>query len=376
MSIEIIKPKVAKPDARGKAAPLQRAATKILSNLYFDSFAQQVAAISRAAAGGGIDPRLKRAPLVRAPSGLTTMDPTLGGFLVAPEFAPAITQSVYDQATLASRCDRRVTKNLLAGIKIPGLDETSRQEGSRYAGTTVYWPAQEGTTVSSTFPKWRALELAGHKIMAIVMATNELMADAPLFGSYIMDVLPKALAWELDLQILTGTGAGVPLGVLNSPATIVVPKVTGQTTKTVMNDNILQMWQRLPGPSRTRAVWLVNEDMDQQLDLLGANTNPNTYVPAGMYGNKYPLLKGAPVICTEQSPQLGNLGDIVLADLGWYIVADGGQRSMLSLDVEFNNDQAVLRFVWHVDGRASVTTPITPYNGSSTRSPFIALAAR
>ena len=213
--------------------------------------------------------------------------------------------------------------------------------------------------------------------MAIVMATNELMADVPLFNSYIMDVLPKASPGSLISRYYLGTGAGVPLGVLNSAATIVVPKVAGQTTKTVTNDNILQMWQRLPGPSRTRAVWLVNEDMDQQLDLLGANTNPNTYVQAGMYGNKYPLLKGAPVICIGNG-SFGSLGDIVLADLGWYIVADGGQRSMLSLDVEFINDQAVLRFSLdsRMDGRASVTTPITPYNGSSTRSPFVALAAR
>jgi HK97 family phage major capsid protein len=278
----------------------------ILSELQFRSLADNIRAIVQASEGKP-NSRLKRAP-----SGLTTMDPTLGGFLFAPEFAPAITQSVYDQAFIASRCDRRVTKNLLAGIKIPGLDETGRQDGSRYAGTMVYWPGQEGTTVSCTFPKWRNLELSGHKIMGLVMATNELMADAPLFESHIMDVLPKALAWDLDLQILTGTGAGVPLGVLNSPATIVAPKVNGHTTKTVTNDNILEVWQRLPEPSRTRAVWFVCEDMDQQLDLLGANTNPNTYVPAGMYGNKYPLLKGAPVICIEQCPQLGNLGDIVL----------------------------------------------------------------
>ena len=62
MSIQIIKPKIAKPEARGKAATLQRAATKITSNLYFNSFAEQVAAISRASSGGPINSRLKRAP--------------------------------------------------------------------------------------------------------------------------------------------------------------------------------------------------------------------------------------------------------------------------------------------------------------------------
>jgi hypothetical protein len=51
-------------------------------------------------------------------------------------------------------------------------------------------------------------------------------------------------------------------------------------------------------------------------------------------------------------------------------------NSAISLHVRFDSDQALLRFTMRVDGRPSFTTPIAPYNGSLTRSPFVALAAR
>jgi hypothetical protein len=51
-------------------------------------------------------------------------------------------------------------------------------------------------------------------------------------------------------------------------------------------------------------------------------------------------------------------------------------KSAMSLHVRFDTDQALLRFVMRVDGKPSFTTPITPYNGSLTRSPFVCLGAR
>jgi hypothetical protein len=44
--------------------------------------------------------------------------------------------------------------------------------------------------------------------------------------------------------------------------------------------------------------------------------------------------------------------------------------------VRFLNDEMVWRFVWRVDGQSAFASPITPYAGSSTRSPFVALATR
>jgi hypothetical protein len=74
------------------------------------------------------------------------------------------------------------------------------------------------------------------------------------------------------------------------------------------------MWSRLPAPCRKRAVWLVNEDVEAQLELIGT-ASPSTiglYVPQGVGGNEFALLKGRPVVVAEQCPALGTPGDICL----------------------------------------------------------------
>jgi HK97 family phage major capsid protein len=125
-----------------------------------------------------------------------------------------------------------------------------------------------------------------------------------------------------------------------------------------VRENVNKMWKRA----------------DEQLEALGGN--PGTYIPAGVYGNEYPLLKGRPVLTIEQCPTLGTSGDLVLADLSKYIIVDGGLNTMLSFHVLFDSDEVSFRFTMRVDGKPSFTTPITPYNGSLTRSPFVALQSR
>jgi hypothetical protein len=48
----------------------------------------------------------------------------------------------------------------------------------------------------------------------------------------------------------------------------------------------------------------------------------------------------------------------------------------ISGDVLFLSDQVVFRFKLRVDGKPLWTSPITPFNGTQTRSPFVALAQR
>ena len=110
-----------------------------------------------------------------------------------------------------------------------------------------------------------------------------------------------------------------------------------------------------------------------QLDSFGFT---GIFQRAGSAGNAAPLLKGRPVIEVEQAPALGSFGDIVLADLSQYILVDGGFRAMLSADVRFLNDEAVFRFTMRVDGKPAWASPVASWNGSATRSPFVALAAR
>lgn len=311
------------------------------------------------------------ARLLRAAS---EVDPTSGGFLVGPRWSDQLRESAYDASVLAQLVDIEEAERP-ADVKLPSVDETSRADGARWGGFVSYWAA-ESATVASSWPRVKLLEFSGHKIIILVRCSRELLSDASVLGGFISKGFAAEAGFKLDQAVLSGTGVGTPLGMLKSDCLITIPKEGGQAAASIVSENVKKMWSRLPVPCRRRAVWFCNEDVEGELETLGGASGAALYMPAGTGGNPYPLLKGRPVYVLEQSPQLGQVGDIVLVDPTQYQIIDGGQRTALSLQSRFDNDEVVFRFTWRIDGKGIFSSPITPYSGSSTRSPFVALAAR
>jgi HK97 family phage major capsid protein len=79
----------------------------------------------------------------------------------------------------------------------------------------------------------------------------------------------------------------------------------------------------------------------------------------------------------EQCSTVGTVGDIVLADLSQYLLAEkGGMEAMASAHVRFLYAEQTFRFMMRVDGQPLWSTALTPANGTNTVSPFITLATR
>ncbi len=341
----------------------------------FSSLREFWGAIRAAQFDGVHDRRLVGPDLTgRTSTGLSEVDPTNGGFLVPSQWADTFLASLYDESTIAPLTWTEELTGPLVEFNLPGVDETSRVDGSRWGGVQAFWAA-EAASVSPNFPKAKNVQFGPKKMIGLVWLTNELGRDAAMFEAFVKRAFASEMGFKLDASILSGTGAGTPAGLLNSNSLITIAKESGQAAGTIFQANISKMWARLPAASRKRAVWLVNEDVESTLDTLNVGDRPNIYSPAGEQ-RPYPLLKGRPVIAVEQSPALGKVGDIVLADLTQYLTVSGAPQYALSADAGFLSDQSVMRFTLRVDGQPMWTSPITPYNGTSPRSPFIALAAR
>jgi HK97 family phage major capsid protein len=339
----------------------------------FGSLAEFLIAVREAEVGGRIDPRL------RAAHGANEGNPADGGFLIPEVFSTNLITSIYEGSIFWPLCETDVRSGTgpLGGIRVPGIDETSRADGSRFGGAASAWAAEDGQ-ISASKPRFKSIEFKPHKLLGFVFGTNELIADAPLFDSHVRRALVAELSFKIDTAIVSGSGAGLPLGMLNSPALITVAKDTGQAAGTITASNLSGMWKRLPGPSRKNAVWLVHEDVTEQLDGLVAlgQLNPALYQPAGTNGSRVALLKGAPMIDAEQCQPVGTPGDIILADLTQYLVIVAAPKIALSAHFHFDQDESVFRFALRVDGKGVYSSPITPFNGSTTRSPFVAIAQR
>lgn len=345
----------------------------------FRSFGEQMQAVIRAAQPGGmVDPRLT----LRVPTGMSEGQPSDGGFLVQTDFSAELLKRAYDTGQVASRCRRVAVSSNANGLKINAVDETSRANGSRMGGVRGYWAAEAGTKTASQ-PHLRQIELSLKKLVGLCYATDELLADAQALDNILTQGFAEEFGFLLDDAVIRGTGAGQPLGILASPALISQAAEGGQVATTIVAENLMKMYSRMPGRNRQNAVWFINQDIEPQLMQMGVAVGlggPLVYMPpGGLSQAPYGTIFGRPVVPIEQCSTLGTVGDIIFADLNEYLLIDkGGMQSASSIHVNFVNDETAFRFVYRVDGVPIWASVLTPYQAgaATTLSPYVALATR
>ena len=338
----------------------------------FASFGEQLMAAYRAAMPGGkVDERLS----TRAASGLNESTPSDGGFLVQQDFVTELLKRTYETGILASKVKKIPISTNANGMKINAIDEDSRANGSRWGGVQTYWEG-EADEITASKPKFRQMELSLKKLTGLCYATDELLQDAAALEAVIRQAFAEEFGFKIDDAILSGSGEGEPLGILNSGAIVTVTKEASQTD-VITVENLIKMWNRLWSRSRANAVWYINQELEPYLYTLKIGDKP-VYIPAGGLSEKpYGTLFGRPVVPIEQCSAAGEVGDIILADIGQYLLIDkGGVKAASSIHVRFLYDENVFRFIYRVDGKPIWTKPLTPYKGSATVSPFVTLAKR
>ena len=344
---------------------------------HFSSLGEQLQAISHhyASKGTSTDSRL-----VRAPTGAGEVDPTGGGFLVQVDFASSIFMLAHDMGEILSRVGKTPISANANGLKIPGVDETSRATGSRWGGVASTWAA-EGTAGSESRPKFRVVEFDLKKLISKMTVTDELLADSTALTSIASMAFSEEVMFMTEDAIVEGTGAGQPLGYINSKALVTVPKQVGQAAGTIVKENIDAMWARMSIRSRKNAIFTINQDIEPQLNQLNQAVGTGgqlVYLPPGGIANApNATLYGRPLIATEYNAALGAVGDIALVDLSQYMLVDkGGVQMATSMHVAFDTDEMRFRITYRVDGKPMWSVPVTPFKGNITKSPFVALAAR
>ncbi len=299
-----------------------------------------------------------------------------GGFLVPADIRREIWQKVTgNDLSLLARVDQFVTQS--NAVEIP-TDETTPW-GT--AGVQSYW-GEEGGAITESKPKFGYASLRMNKLTALVPVTEEMMQDAPLIDSYIRSRVPQTMDSRINDAIFRGDGVGKPKGLLNSAATVVVAAEAAQVADTIVYANIVKMWSRMAPQCRSRAVWLVSQQAEQQLMQMafvqGAASPYPVYLPAGgLSADPFGTLMGRPVLPVQDASALGDKGDIVLADLSQYLVATRGAiRTDASMHFYFNQDATAIRFVFRLAGQPWWSGPIVQKNSPDTLSCFVTLADR
>lgn len=346
----------------------------------FGSFGEQMAAVIAAGRpGGSVDPRLR---ISAAATGMGETVPSDGGFLVQQDFTDELLQEVFTTGVLASRCRRIPISSNANGIKINGVDETSRAS-TRYGGIIGYW-ADEAAEKTASKPKFRKIELDLKKLIGLCYATDELLEDAAALEAFIRQAFVGEFGFLLDDVIINGTGAGQPLGILNAGCLVSVTKEAGQAAATIVAENIMKMYSRRFAAMTGNYAWFYNQNIEPQLYQLslavGTGGIPLYMPPGGLSEAPYARIMGLPAMAIEQCQTLGTQGDIILANFrdGYILAEKGGIKADMSIHVRFVYDESCFRFVLRIDGQPQRASALTPYKGgaTSTQSHFIVLETR
>lgn len=328
---------------------------------------------------GQLEP--ERAERVRqAQSHLETAIPSSGGFLIPEEFRSDIMSASLERSIMRPGASVMPMSSLTA--LLPMIDDTSH-ESSVLGGFRGDW-TEEGAALELTEPKFGRLRLEAKKLTGYTTVPNSLLADASMLAGWLQAALPRVVAWYEDLAFLTGSGAGEPLGVLNSPAAVTVSR---GASNTISWNDITAMYSRMLPESLTSAVWVASQATIPA--LLQATINVRNEADDENVGGGPALLQfgggtqaapmrilGRPVFFTEKVPNLGSVGDLTFVDRGFYVVGDRQAAEVsFSEHYRFRHDETAVRVVERADGRLWIQAPITPANGGDSLSPVVKLGS-
>jgi HK97 family phage major capsid protein len=305
---------------------------------------------------------------------LNETTPSDGGFLVPVEHAANIHAVSLENEIVMPRCYVQPMQS--NEITIPGM--TIGSHGSHLFGgfTATYTP--EAGEIDENDPKVRAMKLVAKKLTGLIRFSSELQMDTPGGMGQIETICGKGLGWYRDKAFLKGTGAGEPLGILNSPALISVAKESAQSNDTILYENLTKMMAAMYAGSFGNSVWLCHQStIPQLLQLSMAVGTGGSAIPVLNENNGTFSMLTRPVVFTEKTETLGNKGDIMLVDFSQYVV---GLRSEMRFDtsihVGFTTDEILARLIERHDGQPLWDSALTLEDGVTQVSPFVTLAAR
>jgi HK97 family phage major capsid protein len=341
----------------------------------FKSASEFAVAVRNAQVGRGVDERLG-GPVIEGAQPATfnqNQGPGDEGFLAPPEYSQAIWDLAMTDLDILAMTNPEPTSS---SAIIKPKDDTTPWGA---VGVQARW-ASEASQYTPSAAKLNGDLMTLQKLFAFVPATDEILQDAPMLRNRLTTQAGRAIAWAASESVMWGTGAGQPTGFMNSPALITVAAAAGENTPTLSVTDLSNMLARVLRRGGRKPVWLVNQDVLPSLIPLSIGNYP-VWIPinAGLRETVWDgTIFGYPVMFTEHAQTLGTVGDITLFNPdGYYAVTrQGGVDFAESMHLYFDQGLTAFRWTFRLAGTPYLSKPVSPAKGATTKSHFVALAAR
>lgn len=291
----------------------------------------------------------------------------MGGYAIPPKFRDQLMMVEPQQAIFRPRATV-----LPAGyppdqtVTMPTLDQTATHDV--YGGVSVSWISEGGTKVETDL-HLKQVTLTPYEVAGHIVTTEKLLRNWASAETVLTTMLRRAIIGAEEMAFLTGDGAGKPTGITQASARIDYSRATAST---IVFADVAGMYARLKfGGS---PVWIASQTTIPQLVTIKDGASMNIWVQNAAAGLP-PSMLGIPVLFHDRSPALGTAGDLILADLSYYLIQDGsGPFVMASDGYYFTSNKIIIKAFWNVDGKPWLSGPL-PLEGSAsnTVSPFVVL---
>lgn len=294
-----------------------------------------------------------------------------GGYLVPPEYETNLLQLAQVNNAVMSKV--RIVPVSSDSGRYPVLDQYITPAAgvgeTAYAAGVKTYPAEAGTTLQKTEPKFNMLDWRLHKIGGYTEVDNELIEDSPIsIEALLTSLFSIAVGAKTERNILRGSGVGEPLGILNSNAVIAQ---TAGVSGTFSWADVAGMWSKFKSAGGTPS-WLIHPGIWPDILSMAIGSSQNAVWTANMQGGQGSNLNGYPIMTSEHLPVADAAGSTLLADFSAYLLFQKkGISIAFSEHAAFTSDQGTWRFTQRLDGMPWLRAPITLADGSYKVSPFV-----
>jgi len=314
---------------------------------------------------GARDPRL--ADCYREYSAEQRMDGgSSGGYAIPPQFRNEI-----QSTDPASALVRPLAQVIPAGnppdaeIQIPSLDQDLDEDGNTkfYGGVTVA-KVDEGGLKPETGFELKYVTLKPTEIAGYITLTDKLLRNWQAASNWATRLLRGAVAAYEDAQFLTGVGS--PEGMVNSPAAYVETRAGGGA---ISYDDLAEMFAHFRGNISTARFVASYGAFAKLLRVTGDGGGATNVLDIDKATGQASFW-GVPLVRHERMAALGSKGDVMLVDIGSYVIKDGSGPivEVGYASGQWERNKRSIKITWNVDGRMLQKAPWKDESGYQTSS--------
>lgn len=333
----------------------------------------------KAASQGGTEARerlLKRAQKAIGSDEYATVEDSIGGFLVPPEYrTDLLRKEVETEFVMNPSLGNAMVININSTMLKMNVEvDITRAGDVLFGGVTVY-RTPERTTMTSARGKFEQVEWKPEDMTGLAYVTDNQLHHASNISQILGRQFRDAFQYKRTGEFLFGNGVGQSLGMVHASNGALLSQ-TRASAGAISTDDCLNMFYKCWDVDN--AIWLAGWDAFPSIMKLSVSVGV-AGAPVMLFNmadqGKPATLLGRPIIFTEFAGALGAVNDLMLLSMPHYVIAYTSRMvNDSSIHVRYESNETAFRFVEQFQGMPWWRQALTLRSGVQ-KSPFITLAA-